>query len=556
MSSTADLIITDARILTMDARQPKAQALAVVGNTIAAVGSADEVAAWRGPQTRMVEAQGASVVPGFNEAHLHLFSGAAEPDQLSLHGVKGFEALAQAGRRFAAERPHEPVLIGQSADYTVLGVGRRVTRHDLDAIVPDRPFIIFAPDHHTAWANTAALAQTGLLHGRQLSPGNEIVMGADGLAEGELRESEAFRPIQNLSASTQRARAGLATGADPVPAPTAAERTQDQATIRRGLSYCASLGITSLQNMDGNFYTLELIDAVNRADGLRCRARVPFHFKTFMEPQALDVAVAMHERFCDERLSSGFVKFFMDGVLESWTAVMIGDYADRPGWRGEPLFEPERFAALATEVDRRGLQIAVHAIGDGAVRSVLDGYAAARRANGVRDSRHRIEHIEVVHRADIHRFAELGVVASMQPAHPAGSMGVPLEPTVSRIGEARWPLAYAWKALRNAGAELVFASDWPISPLAPIASIQAAMVRQKWAPGLPDNRQSLHQALDAYTRAGAYVEYMEERKGRLRPGLLADLVVLSGDLEATAPEALHEVHPRLTICDGAVTFEA
>jgi predicted amidohydrolase YtcJ len=293
---------------------------------------------------------------------------------------------------------------------------------------------------------------------------------------------------------------------------------------------------------------------VNKADGLTCRARVPFHLKTAMDAGALDIAEAMRARYSGERLSSGFVKYFMDGVLDSWTAVMIEDYADRPGWRGEPLFEPERFAALAVETDRRGLQIAVHAIGDGAVRSVLDGYEAARRVNGARDSRHRIEHIEVVHPADIPRFREFGVVASMQPPHPPGSMGLPLEPTVSRIGKARWPLAYAWNTLREPGAELVFATDWPVSPLAPIGSIQAAMIREKWAPDLPDNRQTLHQALDAYTRAGAYVEFMEQRKGRLVPGLLADLVVLTGDLEATAPETLHEVRPRLTICDGVVTF--
>jgi len=555
MPPAADLIVTDARVLTMDPGQPRAEAVAIAGNTIIAVGSNAEIAALRTPQTRVIDAQGASVVPGFNEAHLHLFTGAAELEQLSLFGVKGFDALAEAGKRFAAERPAEAVLIGQSADYTILATDRHVTRHDLDAIVPDRPFIIFSPDHHTAWANTAALAVTGLLQGRSLRPGNEIVMAADGLAEGELREGEAFQPILNLSTSTMRARAGLSTGADPVPTPTASERVQDEATIRRGLAYCASLGITSLQNMDGNFYTLELLDAVNKADGLTCRARVPFHLKTSMDAGALDVAEAMRARYFGERLSSGLVKYFMDGVLESWTAVMVDDYADRPGWRGEPLFEPERFAALAVETDRRGLQMAVHAIGDGAVRSVLDGYEAARRANGARDSRHRIEHIEVVHPADIPRFRELGVVASMQPPHPPGSMGLPLEPTVSRIGRARWPLAYAWNTLREAGAELVFATDWPVSPLDPIGSIQAAMIRKKWAPDLPDNRQTLHQALDAYTRAGAYVEFMERRKGRLVPGLLADLVVLTGDLEATAPEALHEVRPRLTICDGVVTFE-
>ena len=554
MQSHADIIVTHGRVLTMDAARPRAEALAIAGNTILAIGSTAEIAAWRGPATRVIDAQGGTVLPGFNEGHLHLFTGSAELEQLHLFGVKGFEALSAAVRRFAAERPDEPLLIGQSADYTILSDTHRVTRHDLDRIIAERPFIMFAPDHHTAWANTAALEFGGVLQGRRLGPGNEIVMAEDGLAAGELREMEAFQPVIERGASGARERLGLSTGGEPDPAPSPAERARDRATIRRGLAYCASLGITSLQNMDGNFYQLDLIDELAQAGDFLCRARVPFHFKSFMDLDALDKAEAMRERYASERLRSGFVKLFIDGVLDGWTAVMVEDYADRPGWRGEPLFPAERFDAIATEADRRGLQIAVHAIGDGAVRMVLDGYAAARRGNGPRDSRHRIEHIEVIHPDDIPRFAELGVVASMQPPHPPGSMGLPLEPTVSRIGEARWPHAYAWNTLRAAGARMVFATDWPVSPLDPIGSIQAAMVRQPWKPGLPDHRQTLMQALASYTAESAHVEFMETRKGRLLPGLLADVVVLGGDLEATEAEALHTVRPVATICDGVMTF--
>jgi len=197
----------------------------------------------------------------------------------------------------------------------------------------------------------------------------------------------------------------------------------------------------------------------------------------------------------------------------------------------------------------------VHAIGDGAVRIVLDGYAAARRTNGTRDSRHRIEHIEVVHPADIPRFRELGVIASMQPPHPPGCHGLPLEPTVSRIGAAKWPYADAWNTLRGEGARLVFATDWPVSAIDPIRSVQSAMTRRLWKAGLPDHRQSLSQALASYTRDGAFAEFMEARKGTLKPGMLADVAVLSADLEITDPEALHRVRPVVTICDGRVTYQ-
>ncbi len=308
--------------------------------------------------------------------------------------------------------------------------------------------------------------------------------------------------------------------------------------------------------MDGNLYQLELLAEIEAEGGLTCRAQIPFHFKNFMTLDMLEKASAMAARYNSEWLSSGLVKVFYDGVLDSWTAVMVEPYADRPDWTGEPLFTPGQFIDLAVAADRRGLQIAVHAIGDGAVHAVLDGYEAARKANGRRDSRHRVEHIEVVTATDVPRFAELGVIASMQPPHPPGAMDFPLEPTVSRIGRDRWPLSYAWRTLKEAGARVVFASDWPVSPIDPIMGIQAAMLRKPWAETDPEQSFSLHEALAAYTVEGAYAEFAEDRKGQLKQGYLADLVVLSGDIEATEPAALHELHPVTTICGGRISFQA
>jgi predicted amidohydrolase YtcJ len=352
-------------------------------------------------------------------------------------------------------------------------------------------------------------------------------------------------------------RLGLATGGEPDPMPTAAERDADRAIMRRGLAWCARHGITSIQNMDGNFYQLELLAEIEAEDGsLPCRVQVPFHFKNFMTLDILDKASTMAERYKGEWLSSGIVKVFYDGVLDSWTAAMIEPYADRLDWVGEPLFTPQQFKELAVEIDRRGLQIAVHSIGDGAVRAVLDGYEAAQKANGRRDSRHRVEHIEVIAASDIPRFAELGVIASMQPPHPPGAMGFPLEPTVSRIGPARWPLSYAWRTLRNAGAHVVFASDWPVSPIDPILGMQAAILRKPWAKGDPDQSFSLHEALAGYTVEGAYAGFLEHRKGKLKPSYMADLAVLSADIEAVDAEELHKVRVAVTVCGGKVTYQA
>ena len=190
------------------------------------------------------------------------------------------------------------------------------------------------------------------------------------------------------------------------------------------------------------------------------------------------------------------------------------------------------------------------------MRAVLDGYEAAAKANGRRDSRHRIEHIEVTTEDDVPRFAALGVIASMQPPHPPGAMDFPLEPTISRIGRKRWPLSYAWRTLKNTGVHICFASDWPVSRIDPIAGMQAAILRKPWADDMPDQSFNLEEAMAGYTVEGAYAEFAEHRKGRLKPGYLADLVLLSGDLEAVDRHKLHEVHPVTTICGGRITYQA
>jgi predicted amidohydrolase YtcJ len=552
----AEIIIVNACVLTLDDDNPRAEAVALADGLVLAVGGRSEIETLKGEGTQVIDAEGGAVLPGFSENHMHLFSGAAELDHLQLAGVSGIAALAAAIAAYAASRGQEKVLFGQGADYTILGPGERLTRHHLDAILPDQPLVLFAPDHHTAWANTSALQLVGLVHGAKLGPGNEVVVGDDGLATGELREMEAFGPLQKAG-GFDRYRLGLSTGGEPDPYPTATEWEKDMAVMRRGLDYCARHGITTIQNMDGNLYQLELLAAIEKRDGcLPCRVVIPFHFKNFMSLDMLDKASDLARRFTGDWLSSGVVKLFYDGVLDSWTAVMVEPYADKPGDRGEGLFTPEQFRKIAIDADRRGLQIAVHAIGDGAVRAVLDGYEAARAANGPRDSRHRIEHIEVVHQDDIARFAALGVTASMQPPHPPGCAGLPLEPTVSRIGRERWPLSYAWRTLKDAGARVCFASDWPVSPIDPLIGIEAAVTRQPWAPTDPDQSFSLMEAISAYCREGAYAEFKEDRKGRIRTGYLADLVVLDADIEKVAPENLHSLGVRQTLCGGRITFEA
>ena len=414
---SADLIITNAAVLTMDAACPRAEAIAISGNMISAIGTFADISSQRGAATRIIDAGGHTVIPGFVEGHMHLFAGAAELDHLQLFGTRGLADLEARTRAYLAQVPGDDLIIGEQADYTIISDDEPLTRHHLDRVAGDRPMLVLSPDHHTAWANTVALERAGILRGKTVGPGNEVVMGEDGLATGELREGEAIGPVRLLSKAGERDQLGLTTGGEPDPRPTAAQWEHDLKVMTRGLKHCAAHGITFIHNMDGNLYTLELLEELDRRGQLSSRVRVPFHMKNFMDVNMLEKASVMKDRYRSDMVQSGFVKMFVDGVADSTTAVMVEDYATKQGWRGEPLFTAENFNRVAIEADRRGLQIAVHAIGDGAVRMTLDGYEAAIEANGRRDSRHRVEHVEVIHPQDIPRFAELGVIASMQPPH-------------------------------------------------------------------------------------------------------------------------------------------
>ncbi len=552
---TIDLVILNGRLWTMDEARPKVEALAISAGKIVKLGRTADVKALRGRKTRVIDAGGATVLPGFIEGHMHVFGGGAEAASLDLQGVSGIEELRARLTAFAAANGESKIIIGNQANYTILGGGEVLTRRHLDRILPQRPVLLYAPDHHTAWANSKALELASILKGRALPPGHEIVMGADGFATGELREPLAIGPVADLATEFRRSRLGLATGGEPEPYPSPQDFAKDLEVMHGALKRCAAFGITSFHNMDGNLYTLELLAALEREGELLARARVPFHFKPFMPVAALERASTMAKAYASPLLSSGLVKMFMDGVIDSGTAVLREDYADRPGWRGDPLFTQAQFNEVATEADRRGLQIAVHAIGDGAVHMVLNGYEAARRCNGVRDSRHRVEHIEVVDPGDIARFPKLGVIASMQPPHPPGSQGLPLEPTLGKIGKARWPHAYAWNKFRKANVPLVFGTDWPVSDLNPMRSIHAAVTRKAWDETVDPQRQTLQQAIHSYTAMGAYAEFAEGRKGILKKGALGDVVVLDRDLGSCDPDELQNVKPQATIMGGRVVFE-
>ncbi len=283
------------------------------------------------------------------------------------------------------------------------------------------------------------------------------------------------------------------------------------------------------------------------------RVYVPFRVEPEMKPDVISEAVDMRSASTD-KVRGGLVKFFMDGVIETGTGLLLDDYEGRPGYRGTSQFEPEHFTELALEADKHGLQIAVHCTGDGAVRRVLDTYEIVQKQNGRRDSRHRIEHIELVGDADVPRFAELGVIAAMQPLHSPTEVGS-FDPWPARVGPARYRRSFAWQTLREAGAHLAFGSDWTVADMNPITGIHAALNRTPWQEGDPEQSQTLEDTLLGYTRDAAYAEHMEHEKGILKEGYLADVVMLSEDIFQTPKEEMLRVKAMLTICDGEITYE-
>lgn len=532
--STADLIITNAHVFTNDPAQPTATVVAVRDGHILWVGTSSGVADFCGPATRVIDARGRTLLPGIHDAHFHLSMGALGLEDAQLDKVSGYDQLAEALHAHSRKLEHG-WLVGRRLSYGVRVNGRRITREDLDAIVPDRPLALFSIDYHTVWANTEALRRSGLLHGAKIE-GGAVVMGAGGLATGELHERAAFQRLF---------------GERPPPS-----REDKLRLLRLALEQAAAFGITSVTNMDGSPEDLELYQELEARSELTLRMSLPFSVTPHTPLSAIEeVAIAMRHR--DSPLVRTYgVKLFLDGVVDSGTALLLEPYADTPGHVGTSLYSQGHLERVVAEADRLGLQVAIHAIGDAAVRRSLDAYEHAAAVNGRRDARHRVEHIELIHPTDVHRFRELGVVASMQPLHASRPETGRYVGWLDKVGPGRWAHAFPWQTLRDAGAVIPFGTDWPVVTMDPFASLEAALGRQVWAESLPDQRQTLGDALASFTRDAAWAEHQEHVKGRIAAGLHADLVLLGENLEELSPTEIGQVRPALTMVDGNVVYEA
>ena len=526
---TADFIIRNANVFTSDETHPTAETVAVKGNRIIYVGDNAGAVPFYGDRTRVIDGQGHTLTPGFIDTHVHLFWGAIWMGNAQLQDVRTRDDLKKALLDFAdANRTNEWV-VGRGIRYGIVS-----TRRELDEILADRPVYIGAYDGHTAWANTRALERAGILKDDSREPANGIIVrDEEGFAAGELRENDAMNAVFDL-----------------IPEP---DSNRKRELLKLAIKEFNRTGITSVHNMNGDMEELMAYAALEDAGEMNLRVYVPFHLKPETKEEGLKEAAEMAKVQMDY-VRGGAVKFFMDGVWESYTAYNVHPYADAPDIKVGPIFSLDHFIRMASACDRLGMQIAVHACGDAAVRQTLDGYETIQRSNGRRDSRHRIEHIEVCQPEDMPRFKELGVIASMQTSHAPPSLEDD-DVWIRRVGEARWGISFPWRSLKDAGAHLCFGSDWTVAPFDPMINLYVGMNRKKWQPNDPDQRLTLKELIVGYTRDAAYVEFKEHEKGQIRDGYLADLVLFSHDLFALKPEEIMTAKPVMTMMDGRIVFE-
>lgn len=534
---TADLILLNGKVWTAEAADSFAEAVAIRGNKIFKTGTSDDLSSLRGSGTEVIDLQGKLVIPGFNDAHIHFLEGSTGLLEVDLFDATTGDEIVRRVVEFAKAHPEKPWIKGRGWQYNWFPSGLP-TPSDFPGMLSDRPVYLVGYDGHSAWANSKALELARVTaESRPPGPG-KVVLDKRGAPTGALLE-DAQRLVSPF-----------------VPKPT---RDEELGALREGLKLAARLGMTSLQNASGSLRELGLYEELVRNNELTVRYSAALSVDEHTAQADLDSFAIKRAAYATHPLlHADAIKFMLDGVIESHTAAMIEPYDDVPGSSGEFALPLGDYRRLVTQLDKEGFRIYTHAIGNLAIREALNAYESAAKANGQKPRRHRIEHIENIHPDDIPRFVALGVMPSMEPIHAdPGSMGV----WERAVGPGRLPWSFAWKSILDTGAALVYSSDWPACiDINPIRGIHVAVNRQT-PEGIPDGgwvtgqRISIAEALKAYTYMGAYSSFEEKTKGQIKPGMLADLAVISDDLFTIDPMKITSAEVVLTIFDGKVVYE-
>ncbi|HMI37296.1 MAG TPA: amidohydrolase family protein [Steroidobacteraceae bacterium] len=531
----AELIVYDAHIFTVSPTQPEAAALAVLNGRIVAVGSDAEILCWRGPETRAIDAHGRRLLPGFNDAHVHLLDGGEAYASVQLNDATSVQEFAQRIGAFAAERPSGEWILQGNWDETKWSPATLPTREILDAVTGDHPAALWRYDGHMLIANSRALALAGIAAATPDPPGGVIVRDGAGQPTGALKDA-ATSLLERV-----------------IPPPTPEQRRQ---SLERALREAAAHGVTSVQAMSIDYETIGALADLLAAGKLTVRVYAAPLIATVEDQARLGTGRA----FGGPSLRIGALKAFADGSLGSRTAYFFEPFDDQPENRGlladdmQPLSKVRGWMMRA---DAAGLQLCTHAIGDAGIATVLDLYQDIETAHGPRDRRWRIEHAQHMAARDFDRFASLGVIASVQPYHAIDD-GRWAE---ARIGHDRSSRTYAFRTFLDHGVRLAFGTDWPVAPLDPMLTLYAATTRATLdgrRPGgwFPEQKLSVTEAITAYTMGSAYAEFQEREKGSIEPGKLADFVLLSADVLKIPPEAIRNARVLNTWVGGVEVYDA
>jgi predicted amidohydrolase YtcJ len=530
---SATLIVTNAAIYTVDKQHPKAEAVAVIGDRIVAVGTSAEIGLWRGPQTKVIDAHGKLVLPGFNDAHVHFISGGAQLDQVNLNDAANPQEFAKRIAAQVSKTPKGEWILGGRWDETKWPNLQLPTKELVDPVTGATPIFVERYDGHEALANSAAMKLAGVDAKTADVPGGVIMRDASGSPTGIFKDAAQeliYKAIPAMS-HEQRLRAA-----------------------RRALEHAASLGVTSVQHMNPEFADVAAYSELVETGEVTARI-----YAVPMETNWQDQAkVGIRRAWGSSYLRIGAVKGYIDGSLGSRTAYMFEPFSDDPGNRGllsDEMHPPSAMRERLMQADAAGLQLRVHAIGDRAISMMLDIFGDIEKEHGYHDQRFTIEHAQHMAQKDFGRFAKLHVVASMQPYHAIDDGRWAEE----RLGHDRARYSYAWRSFLDHGVTLALGTDWPVAPLNPMLGLYAAVTRATLDgknPGgwIPEEKITLPEAVEAYTMGAAFAEFQEHEKGSITPGKLADMVIVSGNIFDLKPEAIPKVKVETTIVGGKVVY--
>ncbi len=535
----ADLVFTNGAVYTVDGARTWAESVAVSDGRIVFVGTGAAAKPWIGPATKVVDLRGKMLLPAFHDSHVHPISGGMEALECDLHGLAtAQEALAAVGA-YAAAHPDAKWIRGGGWDLTLFPEGNP-SKALLDAIVPDRPVLLDASDGHSAWANSKALAIAGITKATLNPPLGRIEREPrTGEPSGTLREDAVGLVAKHL------------------PRHTPAEYA---AGLRKALQIANGYGLTSLQEASASEEELEAYAAADAAGTLTARVNSSIYVDTEKGLAEVPRLKALRDRYRGKRLRADGVKIFADGVLETRTAAVLEPYIGFGDDRGKANLAPADFQALTTALDREGFQIHIHAIGDRGIRDSLDALEVAEKANGRRDARHHVAHLELIEPPDIPRFRRLGVIANFQPLWANGDRYI-TELTEPFLGPERSRWLYPIRSVMAAGGITAFGSDWSVSSMNPLDGIEVAVGHRELSKGpgpawLPQEQIALPEAIAGYTVGGAYLDFNEKETGSIEVGKAADLIVLDRNLFEIPVSQIHEAKVLSTLLEGKEVYRA